>query len=315
MYMKNNVGIIILVLVVTMLPLNVFADSVNNKNLVDMANAYNEEYLANEVLEKEGYIVIDTLEKADQVRKEDVEKLTKERNEKLSKIPDYLIRKYNLFLKDRIDLESNYDKVEFYSIKDNVMKVNEVDEEENLLKFKKFCNDQRINSMDDDILIEDLTILKNTTVEDMILAYFSSNDYPISYGMFLHSLTSNPKNLYYNIEGVSAYKVSCGDMSLSHTFAYEFLQEKDFIKMIYDFAKAGSYEENRDGFHYEFNRGDLKYSIHGTTNMRLHRKTTGKTYFRIWDVYDFDDSLAKFLEWTTTTNNYGITIEGSYQWN
>ena len=199
MYMKNNVGIIILVLVVTMLPLNVFADSVNNKNLVDMANAYNEEYLPNEVLEKEGYIVIDTLEKADQVRKEDVEKLTKERNEKLSKIPDYLIRKYNLFLKDRIDLESNYDKVEFYSIKDNVMKVNEVDEEENILKFKKFCNDQRINSMDDDILIEDLTILKNTTVEDMILAYFSSNDYPISYGMFLHSLTSNPKNLYYNI--------------------------------------------------------------------------------------------------------------------
>lgn len=49
--------------------------------------------------------------------------------------------------------------------------------------------------------------------------------------------------------------------------------------------------------------------------MRLHRKTTGKTYFRIWDVYDFVDSLAKFLEWTTTTNNYGITIEGSYQWN
>ena len=56
MYMKNNVGIIILVLVVTMLPLNVFADSVNNKNLVDMANAYNEEYLPNEVLEKEGYV-------------------------------------------------------------------------------------------------------------------------------------------------------------------------------------------------------------------------------------------------------------------
>ena len=88
MYMKNNVGIIILILVVTMLPLNVFADSVNNKNLVDMANAYNEEYLPNEVLEKEGYIVIDTLEKADQVRKEDVEKLTKERNEKLAR---YLI--------------------------------------------------------------------------------------------------------------------------------------------------------------------------------------------------------------------------------
>ena len=84
--------------------------------------------------------------------------------------------------------------------------------------------------------------------------------------------------------------------------------------MIYNFSRRGAWEENTDGHHYEFNTGDLALSIHGTTNMRLHRMPSTKTYFRIWDVYDFAGELAVFLNWTTNTSTYGTIIEGSYQW-
>lgn len=306
--------ILVIVTVFSVESVNIFANSDDVKGFTDMVENFEEEYIPKDVLKEEGYIVIDSIEAAEALKHDDYQTFIKERSEKLKEIPDELIEGYNLFLFEKLDIEQGNVEPDFEQLKNNIKRINNIDVQKNIKKLKKACNSQTIAAIDDDILVKQLEVLKNTKVEDMILSYFSANDYPISYGMFLHSLISNPKNLYYNIEGINAYKLDCGDMDLAHTFSYEFMLEKNFIKMIHDFAKADTCEENKDGFHYEFNRGDLKYSIHGTTNMRLHRKTSGKTYFRIWDVYDFAGTLAYLLDWTTTTNTYGVTIEGMYQW-
>ncbi len=66
--------------------------------------------------------------------------------------------------------------------------------------------------------------------------------FPISYGFFLHSLTSNPSNLYYDTEGVTAFPNNCGDMDLQHSLALElYFKNPEFLRRVVDFAYKGYY--------------------------------------------------------------------------
>lgn len=78
---------------------------------------------------------------------------------------------------------------------------------------------------------------------------------------------------------------------------------------------TGDGEKNQDGFHFEFPfNSNLGLAIHGTTNIRLHCVQYQKTYFRIYDIYDFNQRdlvLARLNQDSSTPGvDYRIIIEG-----
>lgn len=329
--MLKGKKVIPVLLVVIMLFLTSSLGFAKTDELTDMVKKYESSTLTKEILENENYIIIDSEEKAKAVAEEDLKKIEYERAKELSKIPSYIKEKYKEFE----NLNGKYTKSDptfkskkpgleevLFELKSKKLLDFNYTNDEILKDFKTFLKDKESNlysqeikistnnNIDDSTLKEHLIVLRTNTVEDAILSAFKVADYPVSHDMFLHSLTKNPKNLYYQIEGVQAYKGNFGTMNIAPSIKYGFLENPGFLTMLRNFARAGSSELNRDGYHYEFNNGDLAYSIHGTTNIRLHRMKYDRAFFRIWDIYDFDGLLNKILNLTTNTNIYGITIEG-----
>lgn len=312
--------------------LNVFAET---DKLADMVDKYDSPgYLSKEVLERENYIIIDSEEKARQVAEEDLKTLEKERAEKLKNIPSFIVEQYKEFEKaNELEMENKIlsrrdkNKINETNIQEMLkdLKLNKLidanySNSELLKDFKAFSNNEiryktidasdDLASIDDSTLKEYLTILRTNTAEDAILLAFALAEYPVSHDMFLHSLVRNPKNLYVQTEGSKAYNPGYGTMNLAPAVKLGFFEEREFIKKLYNFARASNTPLNQDGLHHEFNVGDLAYSIHGTTNLRFNRIRYDRAFFRIWDIYDFDGLLNKLLDLFTNTNIYGITIEG-----
>ncbi|MDY2986989.1 MAG: hypothetical protein SOR77_05060 [Peptoniphilus sp.] len=143
----------------------------------------------------------------------------------------------------------------------------------------------------------------------LIRDYFSSRNYTVSLAFFNHSLLDNPSNLRYQTEG--------GNKGPIVTALKDGLYENGFVRQVARFGYEGNNESNIDGqyikdnYFSEFNSGDLKYAIHGLHNIRFHRMYYGRTYFRFFDVYDFNRYLSFILNLTTSgTTPYNITVEG-----
>lgn len=314
----------------------------NSEDLTDMSKEYESPVLSKEILESENYIIIDSEEKAKAVADEDLKTLKKERDKELSKIPSYIVKSYKEFEKSnlvgsvqmeesslslstdakltKLSLEESLSSLKSKKLFDSNYTNSELSAD-----FKNFYKKQKKNSylksetslvysndidtIDDSALESHITTLRTNSVEDNILAFFKASNYPVSYDTFLHSLTSSPKNLYYQTEGQQAYLGSFGTMNIAPAIKYGLLKNPGFLIKLQNFARAGYSELNQAGHSYIFNREDLAYSIHGTSGLRLHRMSYDRAYFRIWDVYDFA-SILKPLDYITSTSHYGITIEG-----
>lgn len=330
--LKMKRTIIVLFIVSLVLSINnlVFA---KKQGLTDMAKFYSAQNLTKEILDNENYIIIDSDEKAKMVAREDLINLKDKREEEISKIPLSILKSYKSFeqiyektSKDKLtsELESNtlgkmIDSLKRNKLLDSNYKIDEVvkdfrrfceKESEIKKKLGSFYTDRSIHDISDFELKTHLTALRKRTAEDAILDAFKIAKYPVSHDLFLHSLVDNPKNLYYQTEGKQAYKGKYGTMNIASSIKYGFLKNPGFLIKLKKFAREGNDDFDKDGYHYEFNNGDLAYSIHGTTNLRMHRTKYDKVFFRIWDVYDFDGLLNKILELTTDTNEYGVVIEG-----
>lgn len=302
-------------LVIIITPTKSFAYS----KLTDM-NQY--ENLTQEILEEENYIVIDSPEKAIQVHRENLENLNLIRAKSLKDIPIELINEFNSFIKSKqLTNDKAFKSRDRDSYFQQILLSNQINSKDYTIReltrdFNEFSNKTIITQIyknDLNKLERDLDVLRTTFVEDMILSAFMAADMPVSYGMFLHSISSNsPKNLYYQTEGSNAYLGGFGNMNLSPSLKYGFYQNPSFIMKIANFSVMGNGETNQIVPNYEFNNGDLAYSIHGTTSFRIHRIHYNKSYWRFWDVYDFDGLLNKIINATTNSSEYGITVEGLY---
>lgn len=292
--------------------------------LTDIAEEYESLILDKEILESKNYIIIDSEEKAKTVAKENLINLKKRREKDLSEIPKYTIENFEKFkdingyaqeniLSELIGRTLETPKLEEIELELETKKIFNSDytEDELLEDFKIFLKNEKITDIADSNLKEHLTILRTNIVEDAILLAFQVADFPVSHDMFLHSISSSsPQNLSYQTQGRPIRKGSFGSMDLAPSIKFGFLVNPTFLLMLQAFARAGDYEYNNDGYHYEFNNDDLAYSIHGTTNIRFHRMSYDRAFFRIWDIYDFDGLLNKLLNLTTKTSEYGIIIEG-----
>ncbi|MDD7353262.1 MAG: hypothetical protein PUG84_07335 [Peptoniphilaceae bacterium] len=156
--------------------------------------------------------------------------------------------------------------------------------------------------------------LSQTSSISAIRGIFKVNRLPISYHFYNHSLTSSPSDLRFNIVGYPAQLVNRYDGYGIESNIKQGMYVSQFNLDVANFGYSGNDELNQDGFHFEFAlNSDLGLAIHGTTNLRYHRMYYGKTFFRLYDVYDFNtmyNYLIQFLDPINNTHTFNVYIDG-----
>ena len=136
----------------------------------------------------------------------------------------------------------------------------------------------------------DLNKLNTYTYYSTILSIFKAFRLPISYHFYTHYIGKSGQNLYFDLTGYKADLINRYDGVGIESNIKQGLYNHNFHAYVdKEMGSKGYGEKNEDGFRYEFSRNsDLGLAIHGTWDIRLHRVKYQKTYFRIYDIYDFE---------------------------
>lgn len=210
------------------------------------------------------------------------------------------------YTSNKLQLRNCYDELKMITNDlANIKQAYSINIDEKTLKNVKFGENVSDNSIDK-ITFDRLMEISGT---EAIRKWFRAKHYTVSLAFFNHSLLDNPSNLRYQTEAERSDPVVIG--------IKKGLYENDFVEQVARFGYENDDESNMAGdyiknnYFSEFNVGDLRFAIHGLHNIRFHRMYYGKTYFRLYDVYDFDRYLSALLDLITSgTSPYDIIIEG-----
>lgn len=151
------------------------------------------------------------------------------------------------------------------------------------------------------VLAADVELLRANIAVEAVRSFFKTMGYDFSLDLFNHSLNDNPAMIAYMLRGHEEGM---------YGYLRELLSADEFLSKMDDFSReSNSYERVSDSS-YEFESGDLYWSIHGFTWTRA-RTEYGKATFTIDDRYDFDpSSIPGVVAGAAGTNDFDVYIGG-----
>lgn len=172
---------------------------------------------------------------------------------------------------------------------------------------------KKLNSSEKQKLKENIPTLRLSVANSTVLKAFKKLEFPISYLLFAHSITTNPQTI--TIDTKRRPRQNYRNMTYGRS-VYNIIPNVryglingGFTAKALEFAKAGNGFLSEDKHSHYFSSGDMYFAIRNTINVRFTRIWYNRAFFRIWDIYDFNGPLSG-VTYITSTKPYGIKIEG-----
>lgn len=296
---------------------NQINENINNKEIHEVIN------------QDTGYHIISSEKDFDDLIKEDEAILEKQYKEKSKNISKEVIETFDIFASklSNVDSKQNINLIQsktnkevdlfIKALENNKLLSKEYKDEDMYLDF--ITSNPSFETSNKQILKKDLKILRDNFVEEEIKSTFISLGFPVSYRFFVHSLTPNPKPVYYDLIGYPMHKSN----NFTSGSIYPDVKYGCFLNGLYsivaNYARAGNgYETTpapggNPNNTFKFENGDLALAIHGIYNLRLTRTMHDKAYFRLFDVYDFSGIIEGRIYNVTSTTPFNVTLYGLWE--